>query len=97
MTGAKLARPPNKSVSPPNAVKLVSALSAPGLASNCANGNADAKGFGVDVDSESPTPDESADDVSVNALLNGVLSLSCRFAFWSSTLWKKEKGYDVRY
>lgn len=40
--GPKLDKLPNKSVKPPNAERLVSALRAPGFASNCASGMADA-------------------------------------------------------
>lgn len=51
-----VAKPPNRSVRPPSAVRLESAFKAPGLASNCANGIAVASeltvvelanGFGV--------------------------------------------------
>lgn len=38
---------PNKSVRPPNAVKLDNAFKAPGFESNWANGSADARGEGL--------------------------------------------------
>lgn len=78
-----LAKPPNKSVRPPNADKLDSAFNAPGFANNCAKGMADAKGLLVVEDDDDAVRVDEPDwlPLFVDEWLD-----SWRFAFWSSTL-----------
>lgn len=83
-----LANPPNKSVKPPKADKLVNAFSAPGLVNSWANGIADAKEL-LELD------DAINDVVLFDCVLlppadgddDDWLFDSWRLAFWSSTLW----------
>lgn len=88
---------PNKSVNPPRAVRLVRALSAPGFASNCASGMAEANAAALCVPSADVTfvgvvvvtPDTAfVDDAVVGVPLVGdAPDCSCaKFAFCNSTL-----------
>lgn len=95
--GPKFVKPPNKSVSPPRAVRLVRAFSAPGFESNWASGIAEAKAA-----ADAASVDAGADVfvvplgglellfVTLDPFVPAFPDCSCvRFAFWSSTLWDK--------
>lgn len=91
---ALVCAPPNNSVKPPNADKLVNAFNAPGFDRSCANGIALARG---EADTAAAAEDAGVGVAVVPPPLVGLLVwVASRLAFCSSTLKKRKETKTKR-